>query len=187
MSKAFVKESDSDGDDDGEEQGPAIPAGVKNYITPQGLERLRAELHQLLHVERPEVCSVVQWAAGNGDRSENADYQYGKKRLREIDRRVRFLSKRLDNVEVVDPTTIPKKDQVFFGATVTVRDEEGAEKTYRIVGIDESDANKGRISWISPLANALFKAFEGDVVQFRSPRGLRELEVISIQYLPIDD
>jgi len=183
MSKAFVKESDSTDDQDGEEDaGPKVPAGVKNYITPRGLEGLRAELHQLRVVERPQVCAVVSWAAENGDRSENADYQYGKKRLREIDRRVRFLLKRLDNVEVVDPKTIPNKSQVYFGATVVVRDEEGEEKRYQIVGIDESEPNLGRISWISPLANSLFKSAEGDVVQFKSPRGLRELEIVSISY-----
>ncbi len=183
MSKAFTKESDgSDDGGDGEEEGPKVPAGVKNYITPGGLARMREEVHQLMHVERPKVCAVVSWAAENGDRSENADYQYGKKRLREIDRRVRFLMKRLDNVEVVDPLTIPNKEQVYFGATVVVQDEEGEEKTYRIVGIDESDPSAGRISWISPLASSLFKASEGDVVQFRSPRGLRELEILKIRY-----
>lgn len=186
MSKAFTKELDSEEDDGGEEEGPLVPAGVKNYITPSGLEKLRAELHQLRLVERPEVCAVVSWAAENGDRSENADYQYGKKRLREIDRRVRFLLKRLDNVEVVDPLTIPNKSQVFFGATVVIRDEGGEEKTYKIVGIDESDPSLGKISWISPLANALFKSSEGDFVQFKSPKGLRELEIVKISYETIE-
>lgn len=179
MSKAFVKESDTENE---REEGPAIPTGVKNYITPAGLEKIRAELHQLMHIERPQVCAVVSWAAENGDRSENADYQYGKRRLREIDRRVRYLSKRLDNVEVIDPLTIPDKSRVFFGATVLVRDEEGNEHTYRIVGIDESDPSKGKISWISPLANALLKSEEGDSVQFRSPKGVRELEIVEIRY-----
>lgn len=185
MSKAFVKETDSDeGDDD--RDSPSVPAGVRNYITPAGLSRIRAELHQLMHVERPEVCAVVSWAAENGDRSENADYQYGKRRLREIDRRVRFLSKRLDNIEVIDPLTIPDKSKVFFGATVVIRDEGDSEQTYRIVGIDESDPSKGKISWISPLASALLKAEEGDVVQFRSPKGQRELEIVALRYEEIE-
>ncbi len=180
MSKAFVKETDKEDDDD--QQGPIIPRGVKNYITPAGLAKLRAELHQLKNVERPEVCAVVSWAAENGDRSENADYQYGKRRLRQIDSRVRFLLKRLDTVEVVDPIAIPDKSKVFFGATVVIRDEDDQEKTYTIVGIDESDAGLGKISWISPLASALFKAQVGDFVTFRSPKGPRELEILNIRY-----
>lgn len=183
MSKAFTKETDEQEDDDSE---PKVPVGVKNYITPGGLERLRAELHRLRHVERPEVCSVVTWAAENGDRSENADYQYGKRKLRQIDGRIRFLSKRLDNVEIVDPLTIPNKNQVYFGATVVVREDGGDEKTYRIVGIDESDISKGKISWISPLASAMFKSQEGDVVEFRSPKGMREIEIVTIRYEAIE-
>ena len=183
MSKAFVKEKD---DEDEEDLGPVVPRGVKNYITPSGLNKLRAELHQLKNVERPQVCSVVSWAAENGDRSENADYQYGKRRLRQIDSRVRFLSKRLDTIELVDPLTIPDKSKVYFGATVTIRDEDDQEKTYRIVGIDESDAGKGKISWISPLASALFKAEVGDFTTFKSPKGPRELEIIKIAYLEIE-
>jgi transcription elongation factor GreB len=185
MSKAFTKETDQEEDDD-QEQGPLIPRGVKNYITPSGLEKIKAELHQLTKVERPQVCSVVSWAAENGDRSENADYQYGKRRLRQIDSRVRFLSKRLDNVELVDPLTIPDKSKVFFGATVVVREEDGSERTFRIVGIDESNAELGKISWISPLANALFKSEEGDLVTFKSPKGPREMEIVEIRYEPIE-
>lgn len=180
MSKAFTKETDSEEED--QEQGPVVPRGVKNYITPSGFEKIKAELHQLRNVERPQVCSVVSWAAENGDRSENADYQYGKRRLRQIDSRVRFLSKRLDTIELVDPLSIPDKSRVFFGATVVVRDEEGSEKTYRIVGIDESNAELGKISWISPLATALFKSEEGDFVTFKSPKGPRELEILEIRY-----
>lgn len=184
MSKAFIKETDQEEED--QDQGPAIPRGIKNYITPSGLERIKAELHQLMNVERPQVCSVVSWAAGNGDRSENADYQYGKRRLRQIDSRVRFLSKRLDTVEVVDPLTIPDKSKVFFGATVTIIDEDNVEKSYKIVGIDESNADLGKISWISPLANALFKSEVGDFVTFNSPKGPRDLEIVSISYERID-
>lgn len=185
MSKAFVKESDQDEDDKDEETGPVIPHGQKNYITPAGAKRLQEELYRLKHQERPEVCAVVSWAAGNGDRSENGDYIYGKKRLREIDRRIRFLGKRLDSVEIVDPLKAAC-DSVRFGATVTFKDEDGVEKRYAIVGIDETDVEKGRISWISPIANALFKAHVGDYVTFRSPKGVRELEVIAIEYLPLD-
>ena len=184
MSKAFVKESENEEEQDGEESGPAIPAGVKNYITPAGLKRMQEELYRLKFKERPEVTQVVQWAAGNGDRSENGDYIYGKKRLREIDRRIRFLGKRLDNIEVVDPLK-SACDHVRFGATVTILDDDGVEKRYSIVGIDETDIEKGRISWISPIANALFKAKEGDYVTFNSPKGLRELEIVKIEYLDL--
>lgn len=183
MSKAFTKEPEGEEEEDREEA--ALPAGKKNYMTPGGAKRLQEELYNLKYKERPEVCKVVSWAAENGDRSENGDYIYGKKKLREIDRRLRFLAKRLDTVEVVDPLSIPHKDQVLFGATVTIRDEEGQEKTYSIVGIDETDLSKGRISWISPLATALLKAEEGDVVTFRSPKGLRELEILKIQYVEL--
>lgn len=181
MSKAFTKESDSDVESEDEIAATPIPAGSKNYITPPGAQKLKDELHHLLYVERPKVTAVVSWAAENGDRSENADYIYGKRRLREIDRRIRFLNKRMEAFEIVDPKEI-KSDQVLFGATVTVQDEDGSEKTYSIVGIDESNAAEGRISWISPLARALLKAKEGDVVTFKSPKGLRELEVIKIVY-----
>lgn len=187
MSKAFVKEGDGgdEGDDDGADEGPKIPAGTKNYITPAGLSRMQDELRNLKTKERPHYTEIVSWAAGNGDRSENADYQYGKRKLREIDKRIRFLAKRLDNIEVVDPLKAAC-DQVRFGATVTIRDEDDSLKTYTIVGIDEMDMEKGRISWISPIANAMFKAHEGDYVTFKTPKGVREVEVVKIEYLPID-
>jgi transcription elongation factor GreB len=155
-------------------------------MTPAGHARLLAEFAHLVKVERPEVVSVVSWAAGNGDRSENGDYIYGKKRLREIDRRLRFLNKRLDNAVVVDPTLQENTDCVFFGATVTVMDQHGDEFTYSIVGLDEADPGQGRISWISPLARALIKARLGDSVRFQSPGGLRELEIVAIEYRPLD-
>lgn len=180
MSKAFTKESDGEQDENTYE-APALPSGKKNYITPRGAELLRQEYKQLKYKERPEVTRTVAWAASNGDRSENADYTYGKKRLREIDRRLRFLSKRIDAMEVIDPLTV-QSEQVLFGATVTFLQEDGQEKTYSIVGIDETDLTKGYISWISPLASALFKARVGDVVTFRSPRGVQEIEIIEIVY-----
>jgi transcription elongation factor GreB len=185
MSKAFTKEGDGS-DDDVESEGPVVPVGVKNYITPAGARKLQEELKHLVFKERPEVTQVVSWAAGNGDRSENGDYIYGKKRLREIDRRIRFLNKRLESVEVVDPLKV-KCDQVRFGATVTIRDEDDNEKTYSIVGIDETDLSRGRISWISPLANALLKAHEGDYVTFRSPKGVQNIEVVRIEYKNLED
>lgn len=181
MSKAFVKETDDDSDDDGEIKAPSIPKGSKNYITPAGAKKLKDELHELLHDKRPELTKVIAWAASNGDRSENADYTYGKRRLREMDKRIRFLEKRIENFEIIDPASI-KADRVLFGATVTVEDEEGVQKTYSIVGIDESDASQNRISWISPLAMALLKAGVGDIVTFKSPKGPREFEIIKISY-----
>jgi len=184
MSKAFVKDPE---DGDGEEEEvpeSSVPKGEKNYMTPAGATRLQAELHDLLHKQRPELTAVVAWAAGNGDRSENADYIYGKRRLREIDRRIRFLTKRLEAAEIVDPQKV-QSEQVFFGATVTVEDEEGQSKTYSIVGVDEADPGKGKISWISPLTRALLKARVGDLVQFKSPKGLRELEILEIRYQEI--
>jgi transcription elongation factor GreB len=180
MNKAFVKESDAEEEDD-LPGAPALPAGTKNYMTKRGHAAMRAEFEQLVKVERPNLVQVVAWAAGNGDRSENGDYIYGKKRLREIDRRIRYLTKRLENAEVVDPATQQGLEQVFFGATVTVDDGE-AEATYQIVGMDEADAGEGRISWISPLAKALLKAREGDTVRFQSPVGPRELEVVEVVY-----
>lgn len=182
MNKAFVKESDGDDDDDLGGGLPPIPAGAKNYITPQGYQRIREELLQLIDVERPEVVKVVHWAASNGDRSENGDYIYGKRRLREIDRRIRFLTKRLDLAEVVDPSLHHGSDQVFFGASVTYVNGTGEEHTVTIVGIDELDPLRGRISWVSPVARALTKAREGDVVTLRTPAGEDELEIISVQY-----
>ncbi|MFT3813953.1 MAG: transcription elongation factor GreB [Acidovorax sp.] len=182
MSKAFTKESD--GDDSDEVALPPLPAGGKNYITPQGYARLRGELLDLIDNERPKVVEVVHWAASNGDRSENGDYLYGKKRLREIDRRIRFLTKRLEIAEVVDPAVHAGSDQVFFGATVTYVDDEGAERTVSIMGIDEADSAAGQVSWISPVARALLKAREGDEVQLPTPGGMRMLEIVAVRYPP---
>ena len=181
MNKAFVKESDADEDDDIDGL-PPIPPGAKNYITPQGYQRIREELLQLIDVERPEVVRVVHWAASNGDRSENGDYIYGKRRLREIDRRIRFLTKRLDLAEVVDPSVHHGSDQVFFGATVTYVNAAGDEQTISIVGIDELDPLNGKISWVSPVARALTKAKEGDVITLRTPAGDDELEILRVTY-----
>jgi len=184
MSKAFVKgDGDADHDVDAEVEAP-IPGG-KNYMTPAGAERMRQELRKLRYEERPEVTRVVSWAAGNGDRSENGDYLYGKKRLREIDKRMRFLAKRLESAEIVDPLLI-QAEYVQFGATVTIRYEDDTEKTFSIVGIDEVNLSRGRISWMSPLARALMKANEGDSVSFQSPKGLQEIEVLRVVYLEID-
>jgi transcription elongation factor GreB len=183
MNKAFVKESDDDEDDAPPEL--ALPPGSGNYMTVSGHARMRAEFERLVKVERPELVKVVSWAAGNGDRSENGDYIYGKKRLREIDRRIRYLTKRIENAIVVDPSAQENIDTVFFGATVTLcflGDSQGAEATYQIVGIDEADAGAGRISWVSPLARALMKAREGDTVRFQSPVGPREIEIVEIRY-----
>jgi len=181
MNKAFVKE-DAPEEEDGPPSAPALPKGAKNYMTRRGYGLLKAELEQLVKAERPALVQTVAWAASNGDRSENGDYIYGKKRLREIDRRIRFLMKRLESAVVVDPARQENTDQVFFGASVTVCDAEGTEATYRIVGIDEADAGQGLISWISPLARALLKAREGDTVRFVSPSGPRELEIVGIRY-----
>ncbi|WP_028358024.1 transcription elongation factor GreB [Brackiella oedipodis] len=182
MNKAFVKENDNEPDDDLEAEASPLPAGTKNYITRQGYQKLRDELTHLMTTERPDVVSVVSWAASNGDRSENGDYLYGKKRLREIDRRIRFLTKRLDKAEVVDPEQQPNKDQVFFGATVAYMDQDEQEFTVTIVGVDEADPLQGKISWISPVARALTKAHEGDVVTLRTPAGEQELEILSVTY-----
>jgi transcription elongation factor GreB len=168
--------------DDDDDDLPAVPAGSKNYLTPDGFARLKAERQKLWTADRPEIVRVVEWAAGNGDRSENGDYIYGKKRLREIDRRLRFLDKRLANAEVVDPTRQTRRDQVFFGATVTYLREDDTEETVTIVGIDETDVAPGRISWISPVARALMKARVGDTVTLRSPTGQETLEIVSIIY-----
>ncbi len=184
MSKAFVKENEAaDDDDEGLEPGPRLPPGTKNYMTRRGYDALRRELDQLVRDERPKVVETVAWAASNGDRSENGDYLYGKKRLREIDRRIRFLIKRIESAEVVEPERQQGRDQVFFGATVTIADADSGERqVWQIVGIDEADAAAGRISWISPLARALMKARAGDVVRFASPAGPREVEVLDIRY-----
>lgn len=186
MSKAFTKESDQDDDDDLQAPASALPAGVRNYLTPRGYDSLREELAHLMTVERPEVVQVVSWAASNGDRSENGDYIYGKKRLREIDRRMRFLTKRLDIAEVVDPAEQTNRDQVFFGATVTYADAEGAEHTVKIVGVDEAEPLKGKISWISPVARALTKAHLGDTVTLRTPGGVQTLDIVEIEYTEAD-
>jgi transcription elongation factor GreB len=183
MSKAFTREDDAPEEDfEGDDEANPIPAGSKNYLTPAGWRRMRDELTWLVKTERPNVTSVVSWAAKLGDRSENADYQYGKKRLREIDRRIRYLTKRLEAAEVVDPATREDTDQVFFGATVTYASSEGGEQTVRIVGIDEMDPGRHYVSWISPVARALIKAREGDTVQLRTPAGDQELEILEVRY-----
>ena len=182
MSKAFTRETESDDDD---EPGlPPLPAGGKNYITPAGYARLRAELLELIDNERPRIVEIVHWAASNGDRSENGDYLYGKKRLREIDRRIRFLTKRLEIAEVTDPSVHHGSDQVFFGATVTYADEQGDERTVTIMGIDEADSLQGQVSCISPISRALLKAREGDVVRLVTPQGAQEVEVLAVRYPP---
>lgn len=183
MSKAFVKEEVLLDDDD-DLATPVIPGGGKNYITCLGAEKLKKELHEFLYVKRPEITAVITWAASNGDRSENADYIYGKRRLREIDRRIRFLQKRIEAFEIVDPEQI-KSENVLFGATVTVVDEDNIEKTYSIVGVDEADAHKGHISWVSPLGSSLLKKSVGDIATFKTPKGLREIEIVEIKYAKI--
>ncbi len=182
MNKAFVKESDNDDDEEALALAQAIPAGAKNYITPAGYQRIKDELLQLIDVERPEVVRIVHWAASNGDRSENGDYIYGKRRLRQIDGRIRFLTKRMDSAAVVDPSVHHGNDQVFFGATVGYRNAAGEEHTVTIVGIDELDPLKGKISWVSPVARAMTKAREGDVVTLQTPLGAEELELLSVEY-----
>lgn len=180
MSKAFTKEPDADDDDD--LVVPALPSGGKNYITPQGYARIRAELFGLIDDERPKVVEAVHWAASNGDRSENGDYIYGKKRLREIDRRIRFLTQRLEIAVVTDPTVHFGSDQVFFGATVSYADGSGIERTVTILGIDEADSAKNQVSWISPIARTLLKARAGDVLRLVTPVGVDDIEVISVHY-----
>jgi transcription elongation factor GreB len=181
MSKAFVREDGNDDDDDLPEPAQAEPA-PRNYITPAGHAAIRAELLRLIDVERPEVVRVVSWAASNGDRSENGDYIYGKRRLREIDRRIRFLTKRLDIAEVADPAAHYGNDQIFFGATVTYANARGEERTITIKGIDEADALKGEVSWVAPIARALLKAREGDEVQLMTPGGAEKIEVLEVRY-----
>jgi transcription elongation factor GreB len=183
MNKAFTREVDDAGDDDDVEgAAPPLPAGSKNYITVQGYQRLRAELLQLIDQERPKVVEVVSWAASNGDRSENGDYLYGKKRLREIDRRIRFLTKRLDIAEVADPSVHHGSDQIFFGATVTYANARGEQRTVTIKGIDESDSLAGEVSWVSPIARALLKAREGDEIKLATPGGPESIEVLEVRY-----
>jgi transcription elongation factor GreB len=182
VNKAFTRESDGNDDEDDELALPALPQGGKNYVTPAGYARLREELMGLLDVERPKVVEVVSWAAKNGDRSENGDYLYGKKRLREIDRRIRFLTKRLDIAEVVDPSVHHGRDQVFFGATVTYANGDGDERTITIKGIDEADSSKGEVSWIAPISRALLKARVGDEVSLVTPVGVERIEVVEVVY-----
>ncbi len=180
MSKAFTRENDSADED--EPSLPALPAGTRNYITPAGYARLRAELLQLIDHERPKVVEVVHWAASNGDRSENGDYLYGKKRLREIDRRIRFLTRRLEIAEVTDPSVHHGSEQVFFGATVTYAQADGAERTVTILGIDEADALQGQISWVSPVARTLLKSRVGDELKLLTPVGVQDIEVLDLRY-----
>ena len=202
MSKAFVKEDSDQLDADQEELGSDQDLGLdedlgddaegakavfrtgKNYITQRGFDRLKAELHELLTVERPKMVETVAWAASNGDRSENADYQYGKKRLREIDRRIRFLQKRMDIAEIVNPEK-QSGEKVLFGATVTIEDEDGNTRVYKIIGIDETDAKLGKISWISPIGRALLQAKVGDAVLVQMPKGEEELLVQKIEFKDI--
>ena len=182
MNKAFTRENDNAGDDDDDPQLPALPGNGKNYMTPSGYARLRAEWLELIDVERPKVVEIVHWAASNGDRSENGDYIYGKKRLREIDRRIRFLTKRLEIAEVTDPTVHQGSDQIFFGATVTYADSAGKETTVTILGIDEADSAQGQVSWVSPIARTLLKAREGDVLNLVTPARVEEIEVLKVAY-----
>jgi transcription elongation factor GreB len=180
MNKAFTKESD-DADDD-ELQLPSLPAGAKNYITPQGYARIRHEMIDLIDNERPKIVDIVHWAASNGDRSENGDYIYGKKRLREIDRRIYFLTKRVEKMEVIDPAVHYGSAQIFFGATVTYVEETGQKRTVTILGIDEAESSLGQVTWVSPIARTLLRARTGDVLQLLTPVGVVEIEVLEVQY-----
>ena len=185
MNKAFTREPEADADDgdDGDDvSAPPLPAGARNYLTPGGYRRLRDELMQLLDAERPKVVETVSWAAKNGDRSENGDYLYGKKRLREIDRRIRFLTRRLDIAEVADPSLHHGSDQVFFGASVTYANQRGEERTLTIKGVDEADSLRGEVSWIAPIARALLKARTGDEVTLATPGGVERIEVLAVSY-----
>ena len=181
MNKAFTRENDDADDDEVPDTAPPLPTG-KNYITQSGYDRLRNELMSLIDDERPRIVEIVHWAASNGDRSENGDYLYGKKRLREIDRRIRFLTKRLEIAEVVTPSIHHGRDQVFFGATVSYADQSGAETTVTILGVDEADTAAHQISWVSPVARALLKSRVGDVVRLQLPSGWDELEVVEVSY-----
>ena len=180
MNKAFTKETDTDDDDD--LVSPPLSVGGKNYITPQGYARLRSELLELIDAERPKIVEIVHWAASNGDRSENGDYLYGKKRLREIDRRIRFLTKRLEIAEIVEPAIHHGSDQVFFGATVTYLEDDSVERTITILGIDEAESSQGQVSWMSPVARALLKSRVGDEISLAAPGGMHRLEVMGVQY-----
>jgi transcription elongation factor GreB len=188
MNKAFTRETDAAEDDDVPEGAPLLPEGTRNYMTPGGFARLKGELDHLVGAERPELVATISWAAGNGDRSENGDYIYGKKRLREVDRRIRFLVRRLDRAEVVDPTAragSDDDDRIFFGATVDVINGKGEARTVSIVGVDEIDTARGYISWVSPMARALIKAREGDTVTLHTPAGADELEIAAVRYVPL--
>ena len=180
MSKAFTK--DTDGDDEDEREDEPVSPHVKNYMTPRGFATLQEEWRQLIRVERPKVVEVVSWAAGNGDRSENGDYIYGKKRLREIDRRVRYLTKSMESAIIVDPKQQKNHDQIFFGATATYVRQDGSEHTVTLVGVDEAEFSDGKISWLSPIAKALLKARVGDVIKVRTPAGVDMIEILSICY-----
>ena len=182
MNKAFTREVDREDEEDDDVEAPVLPQGAKNYITVAGYRRLREELMTLLDDERPKVVEAVSWAAKNGDRSENGDYLYGKKRLREIDRRIRFLTRRLDIAEVVDPTLHHGNEQIFFGATVRYASDHGDERTIRIIGVDEAESARGEVSWIAPIARALLKARVGDEVRLVTPRGTETLEVLEVRY-----
>jgi transcription elongation factor GreB len=183
MSKAFVKEDENDDDEDAGEASSPLPGG-KNYITPQGLQRLRDELRKILDEDRPTLVKTVSWAASNGDRSENGDYIYGKRKLREIDKRLRFLTKRIEIAHVVDPVT-QEGPKVKFGATVTIEGEDGKKKKFSIVGVDETDVARGRISWISPIATALLKGSEGEAVTVRTPKGEEDVEIVKVEYVAL--
>jgi transcription elongation factor GreB len=185
MNNVFTQETDGEEEDNAL---PPLPVGSKNYITPSGYANLRAELFELMDNERPRMVEIVHWAASNGDRSENGDYHYGKKRLREIDRRIRFLTKRLEIAQVTDPSSHHGNDQVFFGATVTYVDEGQVARTVTILGIDEADSLKAEVTWVSPIARALLKAREGDVVKLVTPVGVQEVELLAVRYpAPVDD
>jgi transcription elongation factor GreB len=188
MNKAFTRESDESDEDDAPEGAPPLPAGTRNYMTPGGFARLKGELDRLVGSERPELVATIAWAASNGDRSENGDYIYGKKRLREVDRRIRFLVRRLDRAEVVDPLLRAEgddNDRVYFGATVDVVNAKGEPRTVSIVGVDEIDTARGYVSWVSPMARALIKAREGDTVTLHTPGGSEALEIVAVRYVPL--
>ncbi len=182
MSKAFTKEGDGDNEDDERDDPDPLPADTKNLMTPEGYEALRAELHFLLHDERPKIVEIVSWAAGNGDRSENGDYLYNKKKLRETDRRVRYLTKRIESAEIVDPARQQGIEQVFFGATVTYVREDNSEMTVKLVGVDEADLTQGKINWLSPVARALMKNRVGDTADVRTEAGVETIEIVAIVY-----
>ena len=188
MNKAFTRETDDEDDEILPDIAPPLPPGTKNYMTPGGFARLKSELEHLVSTERPQLVATIAWAASNGDRSENGDYIYGKKRLREVDRRIRFLVRRLDTAEVVDPalrSSEEDEDRVFFGATVTVVNTRSERRTLSIVGVDEIDTERGYISWVSPMARALIKAREGDTVTLQTPGGTEQLEIEAVTYVPL--